>query len=259
MNDLVSIITPTYNSEKYIRETIKSVQNQTYPNWEMIIVDDCSTDATVRIIEEIAIQEPRITLIKSDRNSGAGIARGKSIEKAKGKYISFLDADDLWKSEKLQKQILFLKERNLPFTFSSYEWIDEDGNPLYKEMFSPNPLTYSQLKFCNYIGNVTGIYDVEFFGKIPMSSIRKRQDWIHWLTILKEINTAYPITESLAYYRVRKDSISSSKIKLVKYNYRVYRDFLNKNSFISFGYMIKFLFIHFFIKPKYTRVIRVQP
>src|SRR5690554_5302137 len=192
MNNLVSIITPTFNSEKYIQQTIQSVQNQTYQNWEMIIVDDYSSDATVRIIEEIAIQEPRITLIKSDRNSGTGIARNKAIDKAKGRYIAFLDADDLWKPRKLEVQIEFLQKENAYFTFSFYECIDENGNSLNKAIKAPNPLRYSQLLFCNYVGNLTGIYDTNFFGKIPMSSIRNRQDWIHWLTILQKIKIVHP-------------------------------------------------------------------
>lgn len=252
MNNLVSIITPTYNSERYIQETIKSVQNQTYSNWEMIIVDDCSTDNTVKIIEKIQKTEPRIILFKLEKNSGAGIARNKAIELAQGRYIAFLDADDLWKPEKLEKQINFLTNNNQVFTFSFYEWIDENGNFLNKKITSPNPLHYSELLFCNYVGNLTGIYDTNFFGKIPMSSIRKRQDWIYWLTVLQKIEKGYPVPESLAYYRVRQDSISSSKIKLMKFNYQVYRQFLGKNKLIAGMYMCKFLFIHFFIKPKYT-------
>lgn len=255
MNNLVSIITPTFNSEKYIQQTIQSVQNQTYQNWEMIIVDDCSSDNTIQIVEDIQNTEHRIILIKSDKNSGAGVARNKGIERANGKYIAFLDADDLWKSNKLEAQIYFMKENNLYFTFSFYECIDENGSSLNKKITSPNPLSYSELLFCNYVGNLTGIYDTNFFGKIPMSSIRKRQDWIHWLTILQKIKIAYPVPECLAQYRVRKDSISSSKMQLVKYNYKIYRNFLNKNHLVSFLYMCKFLFVHFFIKPKFSEKI----
>lgn len=255
-NSLVSIITPTYNSENYIRETIQSVINQTYKNWEMIIVDDCSSDNTVQIIQEIQKSEPRIKLFKLDKNSGAGVARNKAIEEASGKYIAFLDADDLWKPEKLTKQIKFLVDTKLHFTFSFYECIDEDGNLLHKIIKAPSPLTYSQLLFCNYVGNLTGIYDTSFFGKIPMTSIRKRQDWVYWLTILKKIKTSLPVPESLAYYRIRKGSISSSKINLVQYNFKIYREYLNKNLIISTLYIGIFLFTHFFVKPKYVKKIK---
>src|SRR5690606_2262294 len=249
MNNLVSIITPTYNSERYIQETIKSVQNQTYSNWEMIIVDDCSTDNTVKIIEKIQKTEPRIILFKLEKNTGAGIARNKAIELAQGRYIAFLDADDLWKPEKLEKQINFLTNNNQVFTFSFYEWIDENGNLLHKIIKAPSPLTYSQLLFCNYVGNLTGIYDTSFFGKIPMTSIRKRQDWVYWLTSLKKIKTSQPVPESLAYYRIREGSISSSKINLVQYNFKIYREYLNKNLIISTLYIGIFLFTPFFVKP----------
>src|SRR5690554_1428301 len=120
MNNLVSIITPTFNSEKYIRQTIQSVQNQTYQNWEMIIVDDYSSDTTVKIIEEIAKQEPRITLIKSDKNSGPAISRNKGIEKAKGKYMTFLDADDIWFEDFVQNSIDTIHKKGIHFVFSSY-------------------------------------------------------------------------------------------------------------------------------------------
>lgn len=250
MQELVSIITPTYNSEKFISETIQSVQNQNYMNWEMVIVDDGSTDKTVEIIEEVRKKENRIKLISYKENKGAGVARNLGLQEAQGRYIAFLDADDSWKKTKLEKQIRFMQENKLAFTFSFYEWIDEEGDSLDTLITAPNPLNYNQLKFCNYIGNLTGIYDTQYFGKLPISKIKKRQDWMLWLKILREIRTAYPVPESLAYYRIRKKSLSSSKVKLLKYNYLVYRN-SGYNQLISSLYMLKFLGIHFFIKPKY--------
>ena len=132
MQPLVSIITPSFNSEKFISATLQSVQNQTHKNWEMIIVDDCSQDKTVAIIESFIENDPRIQLYKLEENSGAGIARNTAIKTAKGDYIAFLDADDLWKPEKLQKQLVFMQTNNLPFTFSFYDWIDKQGNSLKK-------------------------------------------------------------------------------------------------------------------------------
>ncbi|MFV5696975.1 glycosyltransferase family 2 protein [Flavobacterium sp. ZT3R17] len=253
---LVSIITPSFNSEKFIAETIQSVQNQTYKNWEMIIVDDCSSDETLSIVTKIALQDNRIQLFQSEKNSGTGIARNTALTKCKGRYISFLDADDLWKPQKLEKQINFLKINNLPFIFSFYDCIDEEGNPLNKRVEAPRNLSYRQLFFCNYVGNLTGIYDVNYFGKIAISSIRKRQDWMLWLTILKKIKTAQPIPESLALYRIRENSISASKLDLLKHNFAVYRTFHGFNIIVASFCMIGFLFTQLIIKPRYIKPIK---
>ena len=253
MNELVSIITPSYNSEKYIVETIESVIHQTYKNWELIIVDDCSSDATATIVKNFVDEDSRIHFLQLSKNSGAGIARQTALNHANGKYIAFLDADDIWKPEKLEKQVGFLKRENLVFTFSFYECIDEDSNALHRLVKAPNPLSYRQLFFCNYVGNLTGIYDSDFFGKIPISSIRKRQDWMVWLTILKKIKVAKPVPESLAYYRIRKDSLSTSKIKLLKHNYTVYRKFHRFNILTSLICMIFFLYTQLLVKPKYLK------
>lgn len=249
---LVSIITPSFNSEKFISDTIQSVQNQTHQNWEMIIVDDGSVDKTVSIIKTF-LEDKRIQLYQLEQNSGTGIARNKAVSLAKGRYIAFLDSDDLWKPEKLQKQLEFMLSENQPFTFSFYECIDEKGKALDKMIEAPKILTYKKLFWSNWIGNLTGIYDSAYFGKITISSDRKRQDWMMWLTILKKIKTAKPVPESLAIYRVRENSISASKTALLKYNYNVYKNFHKLNAVVSIGCMIGFLFVHFFIKPQYVK------
>lgn len=256
--ELVSIITPSFNSEKFIAGTIQSVQNQTYQNWEMIIVDDCSTDKTVSIAEYIANNDNRITVYKLDKNSGTGIARNTGLEKASGKYIAFLDADDLWKPNKLEIQINFLRNNNLPFTFSFYDCINEQGIELNKRVEAPRNLAYRQLFFCNYVGNLTGIYDANYFGKIAISSIRKRQDWMLWLTILKKVKSAKPIPESLAFYRIRENSISASKVNLVKHNFAVYRRFHGYNLVLSLLCMTVFLFTQLLIKPRYIKNIKAS-
>ena len=256
--ELVSIITPSFNSEKFIAGTIQSVQNQTYQNWEMIIVDDCSTDKTVSIAEYIANNDNRITVYKLDKNSGTGIARNTGLEKASGKYIAFLDADDLWKPNKLEIQINFLRNNNLPFTFSFYDCINEQGIELNKRVEAPRNLAYRQLFFCNYVGNLTGIYDANYFGKIAISSIRKRQDWMLWLTILKKVKSAKPIPESLAFYRIRENSISASKVNLVKHNFAVYRRFHGYNLLFSLLCMTGFLFTQLLIKPRYIKNIKAS-
>jgi teichuronic acid biosynthesis glycosyltransferase TuaG len=252
-SSLVSIITPTYNSEKFIVETIQSVQKQSHTNWEMIIVDDCSSDSTASKVLEISNNDSRIHFFQLEKNLGTGVARDFALSKASGRYITFLDSDDLWKPFKLEKQLDFLCSRNLPFTFSFYECIDEEGKALNKKIEAPKKISYYQLFFCNFIGNLTGIYDVSFFGKIPISSIRKRQDWMLWLTILKKIKTAMPVPESLAFYRVRENSISASKINLLQHNFKVYRAFHGHNLVVSLFCMVGFLCTQLMIKPFYTK------
>jgi teichuronic acid biosynthesis glycosyltransferase TuaG len=252
---LVSIITPTYNSEKFIAETILSVQNQTYSNWEMILVDDCSSDKTNEIIAFFITGDSRIKSYQLQHNSGAGVARNQAVEMSAGEYIAFLDSDDLWKPEKLRKQIDFMQTNNLPFTFSFYDCIDEDGKALNKRIEAPKTLHYFQLFFCNFVGNLTGIYKVNHFGKIPISGIRKRQDWMVWLTVLKKIRKGKPVAESLAFYRVRQDSISASKTSLLKHNFAVYRLFHKFSIFTSLLCMCGFLFTQLLVKPRYSKKI----
>jgi teichuronic acid biosynthesis glycosyltransferase TuaG len=255
---LVSIITPTFNSEKFIALTIKSIQDQTYLNWEMIIVDDCSWDKTVSIITDFALKDSRIQLFQLKKNSGTGVARNMALSKSTGRFISFLDSDDLWKPNKLEKQVNFLLKNKLPFTFSFYECIDEDGKSLSKWVEAPINLSYRQLFFCNYVGNLTGIYDVNYFGKIAISSIRKRQDWMLWLTILKKLKKAQAIPESLAFYRIRENSISASKFDLLKHNFTVYRIFHGFNFVVALTCMIGFLFTQLIIKPSYIKTIKAS-
>jgi teichuronic acid biosynthesis glycosyltransferase TuaG len=251
MNELVSIITPTFNSSKYIFETILSVQKQTYQNWEMIIVDDCSRDNTVEIINNFISNDNRIQLHQLELNSGSGVARNKALSFVKGDFVAFLDADDLWFPNKLTEQLEFMSQNKLHFTFSYYELINEKGEALNIKVTSPKEIDYSQLFYCNWIGNLTGIYDSRFFGIIPISSFRKRQDWILWLEIVKKIKVAIPTPKVLAYYRRREDSISASKLNLLKSNFSVYRKY-HKQSFLRSSYnMILFLWNHFKVKSKY--------
>ncbi len=256
MSSLVSIITPTFNSEKYIVETIQSVINQTYTNWELIIIDDASTDTTLQIIEELKAKENRIKIFKFPSNVGAGIARNKGIEIAKGDFIAFLDADDLWKSNKLEKQLMFMKEKNVTVSYSSYSLIDEKGKALNKVINALPYLDKRKITKANYIGNLTGMYHAKVLGKIYMPTIRKRQDWGLWLRCIERASKAYGMLEVLAVYRVRKNSISSNKINLLKYNYLFYRKACNFGPLKSGGYLILFLFEHFIVKSKYITTIK---
>ena len=255
MDDLVSIITPTYNSEKFISATIQSVQNQTYTNWELIIIDDCSTDKTVEIINNAIKLDSRVKLHSLTKNEGTGVARNTGVDNSNGRYISFLDSDDLWKPNKLERQLDFMKENNLAFTFSFYEYINEKGINLNIRKEAPSLTTYEKLFFCNYIGNSTAIYNATILGKIPINKIRKRQDWMLWLTIVKKIKVAQPVPEVLAYYRIRKNSISSSKMELLKFNFNVYYNFHKMNYFASLGCTLLFIFTQLIIKPSYSKKI----
>ena len=250
---LVSIITPTYNSEAFIRQTIASVQAQTHTNWELIIVDDCSIDQTPSIVGQIAETDGRISFHQLAKNSGPGVARNQAVEMSGGRYIAFLDSDDLWLPDKLEKQIGFMQASGQPFTFSFYDCIDESGNPIDKRIGAPLTLHYYQLFFCNFVGNLTGIYDAEFFGRIPISGLRKRQDWMVWLTVLKKIKKANPVPEPLALYRVRQNSVSSNKIGLLEHNFAVYRHFHGLGVFASLLCMAVFLFVQLLVKPFYVK------
>jgi teichuronic acid biosynthesis glycosyltransferase TuaG len=237
----VSIITPSFKSEQFVSKTIESVLCQTYENWEMIIVDDCSPDNSNIIIEDYCKKDCRIKLIKLEKNSGPAIARNRAIEEAKGRYIAFLDADDLWKPEKLEKQINFMKENNLAFTYSSYELIDENDNFLGKYI-TKDLITYKELLKTNVIGCLTAIYDIEKLDKVFMPNILKRQDYGLWLKILKQINSTKGILEPLAIYRIRKNSVSSNKLKAAQYQWKIYREVEKLNFFKSLYYFSWYIY-----------------
>ena len=248
---MVSIITPLYNSEQYISQTVESVINQTYKDWELILIDDASTDDTLSIIKPFLDKNSKIKLLKNKKNLGAAISRNKAINEAQGDYIAFLDADDLWKSKKLQTQIEAMQLENADICFSSYDQIDESGAPLNKKVKALPLLTYKKLLKSNYVGNLTGIYNSRVLGKIQTPNLRKRQDWLLWLEAIKRSKkAAIGIQESLAYYRIRKDSMSSNKFNLLKHNYWVYKKGLEYSTAKSFYRMAIFLAEHFFVKQK---------
>lgn len=221
-NDLVSIITPCYNSADFIRETIDSILAQTYPNWELLITDDCSTDNTVEIVEQYISKDPRIKLFHMDKNSGAGVCRNKSIEAASGRYIAFCDSDDCWFPEKLEKQLAFMQKQNCALSYSSYMETNEKG-VVKGIVVCRSHETLKTMTHIDGIGCLTAIYDTKKVGKVFMPTIRKRQDWGLWLKVLMIDDSAYGLKEPLAWYRVRCNSISRNKFALVKYNVNVYR------------------------------------
>lgn len=221
---LISIITPVHNSEKFISETIKSIQEQTYTNWELFLIDDCSTDNSVAIIEEILANDPRINLIKNEKNSGPAITRNKGIKAAKGDFITFLDGDDIWYPSFLETSLKTCLDNNYEFVFSSYKRFDENLQPLIADFIVPEKVNYKQLLKACPIPCLTAFIDIRRIGKFYMPIMSKRQDWGLWLSILKEVDYAYGIQEPMAIYRMRKDSISRSKRKLIPYVWKIYRD-----------------------------------
>ncbi|WP_299776572.1 glycosyltransferase family 2 protein [uncultured Formosa sp.] len=253
MQPLVSIITPVYNAEKFISQTIETVLSQTYTNWELILVDDGSSDNSLQIISKFTAAHKNIFLFKNAENSGAAITRNRGMEEAKGKYIAFLDADDIWFPTKLDKQIGMMEAKHLDVSFSSYNLMDAEGHSLEKKVKALEQLTYKKLLKCNYVGNLTGIYNAQTLGKIYTKNLRKRQDWLLWLAAVKK--TKQPvlgIQESLANYRLQSDSMSANKFGLIKYNYSVYKTGLQFSTVKSLYYMVLFLYEYLFVKSKNT-------
>lgn len=229
--ELISIITPTYNCGKFIGETIETVLNQTYKNWEMIIVDDASKDDTEEVVS--TYKDPRIRYIRLTENSGAAIARTRAMQEAKGKYMAFLDSDDLWKSNKLEAQIKFMKKNNYNFVCSSYEQIDEQGNKNGKIIKCKKKVDYNGALLSCPVGNSTVMYNVQKLGKFEVPNIRKRNDDALWLKMLKKERYIYGQDEVLMEYRIRQNSISSNKLDLVKYHWYLYREIEHLSVFRS--------------------------
>jgi teichuronic acid biosynthesis glycosyltransferase TuaG len=246
---LVSIVMPNYNSGKYISESIKSVLSQTYVNFELIIVDDCSSDGSVDIINTYIKKDCRIKLIRLDRNSGPAIARNLAIKSAKGRYIAFLDSDDLWLSKKLEKQIDFMMINDLSFTYSSYGLIDVNSNHIGDFITKKSISHRDMLKTCS-VGCLTAIYDIEKIGKMYMPLILKRQDYGLWLEILARTGAVKGIIEPLASYRILSNSVSSNKFKAAYYQWKIYRKFV-KLGFFSSVYFLMFYAANGLVKYKF--------
>lgn len=247
MNGLVSIITPTYNSEKFITETIQSVQNQTYSNWEMLIVDDCSSDKTVDIIQHFMEEDHRIHLIRLNKNSGASKARNEAIKLVKGDYMTFLDADDIWFPDFIANSIATINSTGIPFVFSSYRRSNENLEFVYSDFIVPPKVTYTDILKTNSISCLTAFIDVKKLGVKLMPDIRKRQDMGLWLKYLKKIPFAHGIQEPKAIYRIRENSLSRDKKALIKYQWQFYRE-VEKLSILESVYYMMHWMVRGFLK-----------
>ena len=242
MENLVSIVTPTYNSEAFIAQTIKSVQNQTHQNWEMIIVDDGSTDNTANIVTEKAKLDNRITFVRLSVNGGPAKARNAGIEKVSGKYMTFLDADDVWFPEFISTSIKTITTNQVFFVFSSYRRSNEEMEFVYSDFIVPQKVTYTDILKSNSISCLTAFIDIEKLGKKRMPDIFKRQDMGLWLQYLKEIPFAYGIQKPMAIYRIRENSLSRKKSKLLKYQWQFYREVEHLSIFQSVYYMVNWMY-----------------
>ena len=234
---LVSIIMPNYNSEKYIEATIKSVLAQTYQNWELLFVDDYSSDTSLELAN--AFQDKRIHIFSMNENSGAALARNKAIKEANGRCIAFLDSDDLWTPDKSEKQITYMQNNGIAFSYTDYEVLNENNTIV--STFKPrlDVCKYKDILKHNHIGCLTVIYDSDKLGKVfmPTNAI-KREDMACWLSILKKGEEAHCLHECLAQYKVHSNSVSSNKLKMMKYQWQVYRKVEKLSSLKSLYYLL---------------------
>lgn len=242
MNEyLVSIITPVYNAERFVSETIESIQNQTYDNWELLLVDDCSKDESYKIINRYMKNDDRIKYIKLDKNSGAAVSRNTGIKNAKGRFIAFVDSDDLWEPEKLEKQVSYMIDNKIGFTFTSYRYMKEDGTKTNKIAKAPNKINYNGLLKNTIIGCSTVLLDRDIIGDFTMPLVKKGQDTATWLMILRNQDYAYGIEEALVNYRIVGNSLSSNKFKALKRTWNTYRNVENigflKSSYVFCFYV----------------------
>lgn len=241
--ELVSVIMPSYNSGAFIAEAIRSVLQQTYLNWELLITDDASDDNTVEIVQSFVEQDPRIRLFRIEMNSGVATARNNSISHAKGRFFAFLDSDDCWHPEKLEKQLAFMEQHQCAFSFTAYQLMNANGDISHRTISVPSEISHKQYLKNTIIGCLTVILDKEKIGEFAFPNLRIRQDMALWLTILRDKTNAYGLNEVLAYYRLNPNSISANKVNAAKTVWKVYRELehlsLAKSIYNFIGYAFK--------------------
>ena len=219
---LCSVVMPLFNAEDYLVASVKSVQAQSFSDWELLLVDDASTDASAQLAKQLAASDSRIRVFSLAHNSGAARARNLALEEARGRFIAFLDSDDLWHPAKLERQLGWMQAQQLPFTFTAYEKINEQGEHL-GWMGVPTRVSYSQLLKCCVIGCLTAVYDRQRLGQVLMPDLRTRQDFALWLQLLKKTPAAYGLNQPLARYRVRSTSLSANKLQAARQTWHLYR------------------------------------
>lgn len=220
---LISIIMAAYNAEKTIEQAINSVLNQTYPDFELLVVNDCSNDRTVELVENIEAKDSRVRLISNAKNSGVSYTRKHGLEEAKGSWIAILDSDDAWAPEKLEKQIDLQKRMNADLLFTGSAFMDSDGRPIDWYLHAPMEVTYRQLLKQNVLSNSSALVRKELYAKYYAAGDEMHEDFAIWLSILKEGKKAYGVDEPLLIYRIAKSSKSGNKVKAAKMNWNTYR------------------------------------
>ena len=235
---------PTYNCGKYIAESVKSVIFQTITDWELQIVDDCSTDHTCDVLIPYLEKYSNIHYHRLQKNGGPQAARNEAIYRSHGKYIAFIDSDDIWHPDKLEKQVAFMKQTGATFSCTAYDLMDENGNSRHVGFFPPEKTDYHKmLRLSNPIGNTTVMYDQAALGKYEVPNIKKRNDFALWLKILRDTEHCYGMQEILATYRVRANSVNNKKRELVKYHWQLYREMEGHNAVKSSFYLLCWVFV----------------
>lgn len=236
VNGLVSVIMPSWNTSNFIAESIQSVIDQTYENWELIIVDDCSTDNTDDVVAKFT--DKRIRYFKNEKNSGAALSRNRALREARGEWIAFLDSDDLWNPDKLEHQISFMNKHRYTLSYTEYEKIDEESKPLQIYVSGPEKVNKHKMYNYDYIGQLTMMYSAKEFGLIQIKDIKKNNDYAIRLQLYKKSDTcAYLLKENLAKYRIRKVSISHDKFrKKFKSHYNLFHMCDEKSAVIAAWY-----------------------
>jgi teichuronic acid biosynthesis glycosyltransferase TuaG len=237
----VSIITPCYNSSTFVSNCINSVLSQSFQNWEHIIVDDCSNDESVASIKAYSGVDSRIRLIKHKHNRGAAASRNTAIGKARGRYVAFLDADDMWLPEKLDIQLGLMEKNNWAFCFSDYSIVDADGNIIKDHVGVPYRIDYRGLLKNTVIGCLTVVIDSHKIGDLRMpEELRSGQDYALWYRILRTGMVAYGIDSVMAQYRVVPGSVSYNKVNAARRMWRLYREYENINVLLSSWYFLNY-------------------
>lgn len=253
---LVSIVMPSYNSERFIAESIKSVQSQTYGDWELLVVDDCSTDDTVSVVEAMANEDQRILVFSNERNSGAACSRNRALREAKGDWVAFLDSDDLWAPEKLERQLTFMRDSGCSFSYTEYETIDEGGKPLGRRCSGPTRITRSGMRRYCWPGCLTVMYDRHEVGLVQIADLKKHNDYAMWLKASDKADCLL-LPEVLGRYRVRLSSVShsGSRIKQAEHLYRLWRTGEGCGKAASLFYTVLNSAASFYKKAKYNQLI----
>lgn len=251
MNETVSIIMPSYNTARFITETVESVLAQSYTDWELIIVDDCSTDNT----DEVAagFTDPRIRYLKNEKNSGAAVSRNRALREAKGRYIAFLDSDDVWLPEKLERQLAFMQENGYAFSYTNYCEMDEDSVETGVTVTGPRRITKTGMYNYCWPGCLTVMYDASVVGLVQIADIKKNNDYAMWLQAIRKAD-CHLLPELLAKYRKRAGSISNhGYAKLVKWHYKLFREAEGRNPVSSFLHTVRNLGFGVYKKMRFVK------